>query len=254
MPTKLDSLFLGAKHYHFSEIDSTNKYAIDLLSKSTPSEGTVISADFQTHGRGQYGRTWTSQSTKNLLASIILYPNFLVVSEQFALSKAVALAVHSALNALIPSKEIRIKWPNDIFCDGKKIAGILIQNMISGKKFSATTVGIGINVNQEIFPDDIVATSLALEMGVSVDKKELLDILLIDIKTEYMLLRRNMQIQDKRYNELLYGRNQERLFEVVNGNRFTAKVLFVNVDGNLIVEKYERYAAYSFGELKWLEL
>ena len=142
MPTKLDSPFYGAKHYHLSEIDSTNNYALNLLSKSTPAEGTTISADFQTHGRGQYGRDWLSESTKNLLSSIILYPDFLPANEQFSLSKAVSLAVRNCINSFLPSKEIRIKWPNDIYCDDKKIAGILIQNLLTGNKINVSVIGI----------------------------------------------------------------------------------------------------------------
>lgn len=252
MPTKLDSLFTGAKHYHFSEIDSTNKYALNIISKSAPSEGTVISADFQTHGRGQYGRKWMSESTKNLLSSIILYPEFLPVVEQFSLSKAISLAVQNTLNSFLSSKEIKIKWPNDIYCGSKKIGGILIQNTISGNKIKASVIGLGINVNQKSFPSEINATSLAAELGVDFDKRELLDILLIDIKTEYMLLQRNLQIQDKRYNDHLYAKDQIRFFEDQDGNMFSAKVLFVNREGNLIVEVDGKYAAFSFGELKWM--
>lgn len=252
MPTKLDSLFYGAKHYHFSEIDSTNNYALNLLSKSTPAEGTTVSADFQTHGRGQYGREWLSESTKNLLSSIILYPDFIPANEQFSLSKALALAVRNCLNSFLPSKRITIKWPNDIFCDDKKIGGILIQNLLTRDKITASVVGIGINVNQESFPKEIRATSLFMELGVAVEKRELLDIMLIDIKTEYMLLRENLLIQDKRYNDVLFGKNQERIFQKEDGSSFIAKVLFVNREGNLIVEENGEYAAYSFGELKWL--
>ena len=252
MPTNLDSLFYGARHYHFAEIDSTNNYALNLISKSTPAEGTTISADFQTHGRGQYGREWLSKSTKNLLTSIILYPDFLPANEQFFLSKAIALAVRNCINSFLPSSDIRIKWPNDIYCNDKKIGGILIQNLLTGNKINASIVGIGINVNQEIFPPGIIATSIALELGMPMEKREILDFMLVDIKTEYMLLRQNIQIQDKRYNDVLYGRNIERLFERENGEQFSAKVLFVNREGNLIVDEKGQYAAYRFGELKWL--
>jgi len=252
LPTKLDSLFTGAKHYHFSEIDSTNKYALNIIAKNAPAEGTVISADFQTQGRGQYGRHWMSESTKNLLSSIILYPEFLPVSEQFSLSKAISLAVQNTLNSFLSVKEVKIKWPNDIYCGGKKIGGILIQNVISGGRFSASVIGLGLNVNQLKFPEDIKATSLAIELGVEFDKRELLEILMIDIKTEYMLLQRNLQIQDKRYNDHLYAKNEIRFFEDQEGNLFSAKVLLVNREGNLIVDQDGEYKAYSFGELKWV--
>jgi len=252
LPTKLDSLFAGAKHYHFSEIDSTNKYALNLISKNAPAEGSVISADFQTQGRGQYGRSWMSESTKNLLSSIILYPEFLPLSEQFSLSKAISLAVQSTLHSFLSSKEVKIKWPNDIYCGSKKIGGILIQNTISGSKMTASVIGLGINVNQKKFPANLNGTSMALELGVDFDKRELLDILMVDIKTEYMLLQRNLQIQDKRYNDHLYAKNEVRFFEDKEGNLFSAKVLLVNREGNLIVDQDGEYKAYSFGELKWV--
>lgn len=252
MPTKLDSLFAGAKHYHFKEIDSTNKYALNIISKNAPAEGTVISADFQTQGRGQYGRTWMSESTKNLLSSIILYPKFLPVNEQFSLSKAISLAVQNTLKSFLSIKDVKIKWPNDIYCGQNKIGGILIQNTISGNRFSASVIGLGINVNQTSFPEGVKATSMAIELGVEFDKRELLEILLVDIKTEYMMLQRNLQIQDKRYNDHLFAKNEIRFFEDKEGNLFSAKVLFVNREGNLIVELDGKYAAFSFGELKWV--
>ncbi len=212
----------------------------------------MISADFQTQGRGQYGRTWMSESTKNLLSSIILYPKFLPVNEQFSLSKAISLAVQNTLKSFLSIKDVKIKWPNDIYCGQNKIGGILIQNTISGNRFSASVIGLGINVNQTSFPEGVKATSMAIELGVEFDKRELLEILLVDIKTEYMMLQRNLQIQDKRYNDHLFAKNEIRFFEDKEGNLFSAKVLFVNREGNLIVELDGKYAAFSFGELKWV--
>ncbi len=193
-----------------------------------------------------------SESTKNLLSSIILYPEFLPLSEQFSLSKAISLAVQSTLHSFLSSKEVKIKWPNDIYCGSKKIGGILIQNTISGSKMTASVIGLGINVNQKKFPANLNGTSMALELGVDFDKRELLDILMVDIKTEYMLLQRNLQIQDKRYNDHLYAKNEVRFFEDKEGNLFSAKVLLVNREGNLIVDQDGEYKAYSFGELKWV--
>ncbi|MFM2000363.1 MAG: hypothetical protein RL204_2310, partial [Bacteroidota bacterium] len=131
-------------------VDSTNNYAANMLKLSSPPAGTVITAQEQTNGRGQRGSSWTAFKGDNLLASIIVYPNFLAPDETFMLSRITALAIREAMEALT-DKDVFIKWPNDIIVEGKKICGILIENNWSDFKIQSAIIGFGINVNQEKF-------------------------------------------------------------------------------------------------------
>ena len=128
-----NTLFIGKVFQHFASLESTNQYAVDLISKSKPIEGTVISTFNQTKGRGQIGSTWESAIGKNITLSVILYPSFLPIQKQFYLNQIVALAVKDLLQAYT-SKVVQVKWPNDVYIHEHKTAGILIQNSVSGKK------------------------------------------------------------------------------------------------------------------------
>lgn len=135
-----------------------------MLSKSTPIEGTVISTDFQTRGRGQRHKYWQSEAGKNLLLSIILYPSNLTAGTQFFLSMMTANAITSCLQTLLPPERLRIKWPNDIYFDDKKLGGILIQNNLKKERIESSIIGIGLNVNQTLFDMNLPnPTSLAIE-------------------------------------------------------------------------------------------
>jgi BirA family biotin operon repressor/biotin-[acetyl-CoA-carboxylase] ligase len=128
---------------------STNDLLKELAERQILEEGTVVSAKSQTAGKGQRGNSWESEPGKNATFSLLLYPTFLTVSQQFLLSEAVALGVKSVLDTYM--ENIEIKWPNDIYHEGKKLSGILIENVLSGDTFAQSIVGIGVNVNQEVF-------------------------------------------------------------------------------------------------------
>lgn len=164
--------FVGKFCHRFAELPSTNDWAADLLnsSKIKPPEGTVVRADNQTAGRGQLGSRWQSPPGENLLLSVIFYPHWLEAQAQFYLSMAVALALRDAVRVQfghdLAEGDVCVKWPNDLYIFGKKSAGILIQNTLSGGNLQSAVVGIGINVNQRLFPLDLPnATSLALAFG-----------------------------------------------------------------------------------------
>ncbi|MBK9336717.1 MAG: biotin--[acetyl-CoA-carboxylase] ligase [Lewinellaceae bacterium] len=130
-----NTLFIGKVYHRFDALPSTNDYARELLAKSKPPEGTVLRAASQSAGRGQYGSRWLSAAGQNLTLSIILYPKWLQVAEQFRLSEAVALAVRDTVVAALPHASgagVLIKWPNDVYLSDRKIAGILIQNALNG--------------------------------------------------------------------------------------------------------------------------
>lgn len=158
---------IGAVVIHLPTVDSTNDHALRLLSENRPTHGTIVSTDHQTAGRGQIGRGWYSAPGLNLCLSYILYP-LIKPQEQFQISMAVALAVSDTVSQHCGSERVRIKWPNDIYVDDKKIAGILIQNSVQGNQITACVAGIGLNVNETDFPPELPnPTSLKLELGIT---------------------------------------------------------------------------------------
>lgn len=166
-------MIIGHPILAFDTLESTNKTAAELLNLSKVQHGAVILAREQTAGRGQRGRSWVSQPGVDLTMSVVLKPARLRADEQFALGKVVALAVAEAVRLLVPA-EVRIKWPNDVLVERKKIAGILIKNEVVGELVQSCVVGIGINANSTGFAEDLMATSLVQETGREVDLAVLL--------------------------------------------------------------------------------
>ena len=118
------------KVIYLKEVESTNNYANKLILSDTAEDGTVVLAQHQTGGKGQLGNSWESEAGKNLLMSIIWFPRFLPAGQQFLISKVVSLAITDFLQNEIQNSTI--KWPNDIYIDNRKLAGILIENSVKG--------------------------------------------------------------------------------------------------------------------------
>ena len=152
-------------------IDSTNSEALRRLPELPG--GTVLAAREQTAGRGQRGNTWFTEPGKNLTFSIIQKNLPLSALEAVRLNFLTSVAVASFLES--HGVKAAIKWPNDIYVDGRKICGMLIENTLGpGGRLMASVIGIGINVNQTEFPQLANATSLGLCTGKEYDlKKEL---------------------------------------------------------------------------------
>ena len=180
------------KIQQFDSLASTNQYC-ELLNLGEVEEFTVVVAREQTAGIGQRGNHWEAESGKNLTFSLVLKPVFLAVADQYQLTKAVSLAVTDWLAPFVPQGErrVKIKWPNDIYVDDKKICGMLISNHVAGDRLSTSIVGIGLNVNQWVFPDWVPnPTSLCLLTGKEWSLEELLTGILTAIQTRYEELRR----------------------------------------------------------------
>ena len=143
---------------HLTETDSTNRW---MRKHRTPKDRAVW-ADFQTGGMGSGTNRWESEQGKNLLLSLLWHPNDLPARDQFLISMAVSLAIHELVSHHVESC-VRIKWPNDIYCDDRKICGILIENRLKGERVQDCIIGIGLNINQYVFVSDAPnPTSLAL--------------------------------------------------------------------------------------------
>ena len=140
------------KFIHLEQIDSTNAY-LQRQQSECDIRNWVVSANEQTAGKGMGSNGWESEVGKNLTFSLALDVSFLPAERQFLLSEAVALGLIHALDALLPEEKLHIKWPNDIYFESRKLAGILINNTIKANMMDVSIVGIGLNVNQMQFRD-----------------------------------------------------------------------------------------------------
>ena len=150
------NILLGAPLIELSTIDSTNIYAMDQIKLGLAKSGSCYTADFQTNGKGQHGRVWESSKGQNLLCSYILELNTLdalknwTPTDQIGFSASIALGAR-AFFAAFAGSETKIKKPNDIYFRDRKAGGLLIENLVRGKEWTWTVIGIGMNINQSSF-------------------------------------------------------------------------------------------------------
>lgn len=236
----MKTIFIGKNCIKLKKVSSTNSYLAERLSEKDIFEGTVVIAEEQEQGRGQRGTNWQSEPGKNLTLSILLKPNFLKADEQFALSKIISLAVLDFVFLLVPhpsSLVPSIKWPNDIYISNKKVAGILVENSVSGNSMSHSIIGTGINVNQEKFSSKIPnPTSLKLETKKDFDLGKCLEQLCSCIEKRYLELRNHSKEIDSSYLKSLYHFNEWANYNY-KGEKLKAKITGVTKIGKLILEK-----------------
>ena len=139
----------------FKTLDSTNKYLQNLLEECVDIVDNVVVTEFQSSGRGQGKNVWESEAGKNLLFSLALDMSCLKAENQFLLTQMVSVTMIDVLKKYLPEESLFIKWPNDIYFNNKKIAGILIKNEIKGMMLGTSIIGIGLNVNQTSFDENL---------------------------------------------------------------------------------------------------
>ena len=160
---------------HFKTLDSTNQYLQNLLNEGADIADNIVVTDFQTSGKGQGKNVWQSEDGKNLLFSIALDMSFLKAEKQFLLTQIVSVTMINVLKKYLPEESLFIKWPNDIYFNDKKIAGILIKNEIKGMMMGTSIIGIGLNVNQTSFDENLPnPISMKMITGNDFDLAELL--------------------------------------------------------------------------------
>lgn len=180
---QLTTSWLGHSFTFFEELPSTNSYAKKVASASSL-HGALVLADHQTGGRGQSERKWIVQPKQNLTFSLVFEPQ---KAERFiVLTLSCALAISEVINART-KLQAKLKWPNDILFNGKKLCGILTETQFSGNHLERMIVGIGLNINQTDFTDGLenTATSLAKETGVTYEREKLLAEILQKIEYRY---------------------------------------------------------------------
>ena len=143
-------------------IDSTNNF-LKSYRPLQPCDMILVTAEYQSRGRGQIGNSWESERGKNLLFSLKVHPRFLEAGQMFRISQVAALAVHDAFAHY--TEGISIKWPNDVYWNDRKICGMLIENDWMGKQLEQSIIGIGMNVNQETFIDSRSGNGASIRTG-----------------------------------------------------------------------------------------
>lgn len=172
----------------FDSLESTNKYC-EALDLAQVEDFTCFWALEQTAGIGQRNNQWESEPGKNLTFSLVLHPSFLPADQQFKLTESLSLGVIDFLKDI---KDIKVKWPNDIYVGGSKLCGTLVSTRLQGLQIASAVCGIGLNVNQTHFPDWVPnPVSLSSLTGRTYKLESLLQKLL--------------QCMEHRYNELKTG-------------------------------------------------
>lgn len=216
----------------FEQITSTN----DEARNHQYSHGDIITAEFQTNGRGQRGNRWSSRVGENLMLSLVLEPTFLHATRQFLLSEAVALGLVDTLAEF--GIGARIKWTNDIYVGDRKICGVLIEHDLRGAHLARTIVGIGLNVNQVEFDPALPnPTSMRLIAEREFDREEVLQTLARKIMERYAQLAEGASEQlQSDYHALIYRRDEVHTYRLPDGTPFEGTIRCVEADGTLIVE------------------
>jgi len=239
------------------QVDSTNNYALSRIREGLAYHGMGVFAHEQLAGKGQRGKKWVTAPGQNIHLSLVMAPKSLELVHLFALSAMVAVETRVFLAGLAPG-EWFVKWPNDIYFQDRKAVGMLIENILSGQKWKWAVAGIGINVNQDHFPEELKqAVSLKQVTGKSYDCLELAAGLAERIFHRFGELEADFEHSFpavlEQYNRFLFKQNQVVTFRDEDGIVFSAVVSAVNGEGKLLLEGAPK-PAYEFGALSWLVL
>lgn len=239
---------MEAKAIYLDEVDSTNRYLLEYQ----PAEGedaTICVADFQTAGRGCGSNSWESERGKNLLFSLLIHPTDIEAREQFHISMAISLAICDAMQSY-GMKDVSVKWPNDIYWKDKKLCGILIENRLSGTFIRDSIIGIGLNVNQDVFLSDAPnPVSMRQILGREFNRDEVLRRILAKLN----VCRCMVDFTYMRYNAMLYRRGKGFFpFRDASGD-FMAEILETDRSGLLMLRKQSgEVQSYAFKEVQFI--
>lgn len=238
---------------HLTKVDSTNNYLRSYTPLSEDERFTVVTAEYQSDGRGQGTNTWESKEGDNLLFSILCHPPRLPLRQQFLLSEAGALALKEAINQYVP-EQITLKWPNDIYYGDKKLSGTLIETRLSGGHIKDFIFGVGLNVNQQSFESDAPnPISLYQILGREVDKEALLDSIIVAFRKYYDWIEQGAYGDiSGLYHEALYRSKGFCQFKDASGI-FEGSIIEVEDDGHLIVRTRDgEIRSYLFKEVEFV--
>lgn len=227
-------------------IPSTNDYLRQLSQNKKLEDWTIVTAEKQEKGKGQRGNVWHSAAGKNVTLSIYR-------DQLRGLSHVAMLHRYVSVGIIIFLRDTfgisaAIKWPNDILSGNRKIAGILIENNFKGGKIASSVIGIGLNLNQESFPEELNATSTKILTGQYKPVDEAVIHLVQCLKDSFRESEKTIRDQ---YRKLLFGLDQKRNF-LVDGHQISGTVRGVTVENQLVVDVDGTTHLYDVQEIKWL--
>ncbi len=229
---------------------SSNQYCLDQMKNLDQSRLHTVYTMHQTQGRGQIGRTWYCGEGKDLAMSLVYFPNNLKAKNQFKLNMQFSLVIRELVEVLTHRKAT-IKWPNDIYIDDKKLAGILIQNMVRGANINSSILGVGINVNTSTFPKD-----LPNPCSVKQFTEGEMDILAIVHKSSERFLamiaeNHSFDSLKEEYEAFMYGKGVIRKYKA-GEHIFDGVISGIEQDGQLrmLIDGQERL--FAFREISYL--
>ncbi|WP_430931935.1 biotin--[acetyl-CoA-carboxylase] ligase [Saccharicrinis sp. 156] len=236
----------------FERLPSTNNQLKSLRKDQAIPEFTVVITCAQTAGKGQAGNSWESEPGKNLTFSLLLKPTFIEIQNQFVISKAVALGIIDVFMNF--SQDFSIKWPNDIYYRNQKIGGILIENAISRNIITESIVGIGLNINQEVFTSDAPnPVSLKNITGTDIELNNLLE-QVVNAILKYLekIKTLNSDSLNRQYLNNLYRKEGFHPYKDANGE-FMARITGINEYGHLELEtSHGDKRSYAFKEVEFV--
>lgn len=222
----------------FDSLESTNRYC-EALDLSQVEDFTCYWASAQTAGIGQRGNHWASEPGQNLTFSLVLHPTFLPADRQFKLTEALSLAL---VDFLKDFRDLKVKWPNDIYVVDRKICGTLVSTRLTGDCIASAICGIGLNVNQTVFPDWVPnPTSLSLLSGRRYELEPLLRQLLVCIEQRYQDLKSGRDPESEYLEHLLnigvpgrYKYKEEEITATITGVDPHGRLLLTASDGRCL--------------------
>jgi BirA family transcriptional regulator, biotin operon repressor / biotin---[acetyl-CoA-carboxylase] ligase len=231
-------------------LDSTNKEAHRLLAQGAVTNGLTLFAKHQSNGKGQLNRNWIAEPGKHMAVSIIYLPERLSPYALPFLSMKISLGIINALKSITPTIQPLIKWPNDIYARDKKLCGMLIENSLSGERVQHSIIGIGMNINEDLFPPEIPnAISLRLLTGREYDPQ----IIALMVRKHILnILDAAPASWKAEYDQHIFG--QGARFEFISKeSTFPAEVIGVTIGGHLLLRKEDgETKSYASHEVKWV--
>lgn len=244
----LKTRVVGSRLFVFDSIDSTSVCARTLAEAGT-GDGAVVFADHQTSGRGRLGRLWVSDPGTNLLFSVLLRPPLRRDQSAF-LTFYAAASVAKALET-VTGRSTECKWPNDVLLNGKKCCGILLENSFAQDRLDFSIIGIGLNVNQREFDDELSlrATSLVRELNVEFDRKQLLQRILEEMDQFYP------EVKEGHFNRVMkfwndrcsmFGKNVKIS---QSGKQISGTAVGLSADGGLVLKTTHGETTFYAGDV-----
>lgn len=250
-------LFFQKPIVYLDSVPSTNDFIKQFVSEKSINFPIIIFSEFQTNGRGQRGKGWISNAGQNLLFSLYVPCSGCHIGDLPVISQEFYMAIADALNASLSEDLIRIKWPNDFIILDKKVGGVLIETAIQHDQIDGIYLGLGLNVHQIDFPEDLKDASSLERLFPSRKfcRVELMKNLMRNFENiierlEFHTLKLNVE----RYNKFLYKFKEEVVLRM-NGAKLVCKNLGVTESGAWLLEKIdtqERFEVHSSSEVEFI--